>query len=280
MINDKFQSPVSPWDLDLDSGLEARLITWSKWSLYSSSCSLEILRYKLLLEWSMCGHFWDQGLLKGISSKGVEGSRYITRTRLFTPPLEKVLSVSGVLSSNWSHFQLCNAFSSMLYIVPVQSLSCVWLSVPPRTAARHSSLCFIITQSLLKLMSTESVMPSNCLILWHLLLLLPSIFPSIRVFSSKLALWVRWPKHWNFSFSPSNEYPRLISFRTDWFYLLAVQGTLKSLLQYHSSKASILRHTAFRMVQLSHPYMTTEKTIALTRQTFYFTFTFSKFFLW
>ena len=108
----------------------------------------------------------------------------------------------------------------------------------------------------------------------------PQSFPSIRVFSNKLALWVRWPKQWNFSFSPSNEYTRLISFRTDWFYLLAVQGTLKSILQYHSSKASILRHSAFHMVQRSHLYMTTEKTIALTRQTFYFTFTFSKFFLW
>ena len=113
-------------------------------------------------------------------------------------------------------------------------------------------------------------MPSNHLILCHPLLLLPSIFPSIRVFSSESALHIRWPKYGSFSFkiSPSNEHPGLISFRMDWLDLLAVQGTLKSLLQPHSSKASILRHSAFFIVQLSHPYMTTGKTIALTRQTF------------
>ena len=120
-----------------------------------------------------------------------------------------------------------------------------------------------------KLMSTKSVMPSNHLILCHPLLLLPSIFPSIRVFSNELVLHIRWPKDWSFniSISPSNEYPRLISFRMDWLDLLAVPGTLKSLLQHHSSKASILWHSAFFMVQLAHPYLTTEKTIALTRQT-------------
>ena len=114
-------------------------------------------------------------------------------------------------------------------------------------------------------------MPSNHLILCHSLLLLPSIFPSIRVFSKELTLHIRWPKYWGFSFniSPSNEHPELISFRMDWLDLLAVQGTLKSLLQHHSSKASILRHSAFFIVQLSHPYMTTGKTIALTRRTFF-----------
>ena len=119
-------------------------------------------------------------------------------------------------------------------------------------------------------MSIESVMPSNHLILYHPLLFLPLIFPSIRVFSSQLALHIRWPKYWSFSFiiSPSNEYSGLISSTIDWFDLFAVQGTLKSLLQYHSSKASILQHPAFLIVQLSHPYMTTGKTIALTRQTF------------
>ena len=113
-------------------------------------------------------------------------------------------------------------------------------------------------------------MPSNHLILYHPLLLLPSIFPSIRVFSDESALRIRWPKYWSFSFdiSPSNEHPGLISFRMDWLDLLLVQGTLKSLLQQHSSKASILQCSAFFMVQLSHPYMTTGKTIALTRQTF------------
>ena len=119
-------------------------------------------------------------------------------------------------------------------------------------------------------MSTESVMPPNHLILCHPLLLLPSIFPSIRVCSNESALHMRWPKYWSFSFSisPSNEYSGLISFRMDWLDLLAAQGTLKSLLQHHSSKASILLHSTFFIVQLSHPYMTTGKTIALTRRTF------------
>ena len=128
---------------------------------------------------------------------------------------------------------------------------------------------FTISQSLLTLMSIESVMPSNHLILCHHLLLPPSIFPSIRVFSNESALCIKWPKYWTFSFniSPSNEHPGLIC-RMDWLDLLAVQGTLKSLLQHHSSKASILWHSAFFIVQLSYPYMTTGKTIALTRQTF------------
>ena len=119
-------------------------------------------------------------------------------------------------------------------------------------------------------MSIESVMPSSHLILCHPLLLLPSIFPTIRVFSSESALCIRWPKYWSFSFSisPSNERPRLISFRMDWLDLLAVQGTLKSLFQHHSSKSSILWRSDFFVVQLSHPYMTTGKTIALTRRTF------------
>ena len=128
----------------------------------------------------------------------------------------------------------------------------------------------VYSQSLLKLVSIESVMPSNHLILCHPLLLLPSIFPGIRVFSNESVLHIRWPRYWSFSFSmsPSNEYPGLISLRIDWLDLLAVQGTLKSLLQQHSSKASIVQRSAFFMVQLSHPYMTTGKTIALTRQTF------------
>ena len=119
-------------------------------------------------------------------------------------------------------------------------------------------------------MSIESMMPSSNLVLCHPLLLLPSIFPSIRVFSNKSGLCIRWPKYWSFGFriSPSNEYPGLISFRMDWFDLFAAQGTLKSLLLHHSSKASILQHSAFFMVQLSHPYMTTGKTTALTRRTF------------
>ena len=137
------------------------------------------------------------------------------------------------------------------------------------TAAHQASLSITSSQSLLKLMSIELVRASNHLILCHPLLPLPSIFPSIRVFSNESALHIRWPKYWSFSFSisPSNEYSGLISFRMDWLYLLAVQGTLKSLLQHHISKASILC-SAFFIVQLSHPYMTTGKTIALTRWTF------------
>ena len=135
------------------------------------------------------------------------------------------------------------------------------------TAARQDSLSITNSQSLLKLMCIESVMPSNHLILCCPLLLLPSIFPIIRVFSNESVLHIRWPKYWSFCISPSNEYPELISFRTDWLDLLAVQ-MVKSLLQYHSSRASILWCSAFFMVQFLHPYMTTGKTIALTRQTF------------
>ena len=129
-------------------------------------------------------------------------------------------------------------------------------------------LCFTISQSLLKLMSIESMMPSNHLILCHPFLFLPSIIPSIRVFSSESALQIRWPKYWSFSISPANEYSGLISFRIDWFDFLAVQGTLKSLLQHHNSKASFLQHSSFFMVQLLYPYMTAGKTIALTIWTF------------
>ena len=152
----------------------------------------------------------------------------------------------------------------------VQSLSHVRLFATPWTAARQASLSITTTRSLLKLMSIELVMPSNHLILCHPLLLPPLIFPRIRVFSNELALRLRWPKDWSFSFSisPSNDYSGLISFRVDWLDLLAVQGTLKSLLQHHSSKASILWCSAFFIVQLSHPYVTTGKTIALTRHTF------------
>ena len=140
----------------------------------------------------------------------------------------------------------------------------------PWTAALQASLSITNSQSLPKLMSIESMLPSSHLILCHPLLLLPSIVPSIRVFSNESVLRIRWPKYWSFSFSisPSNEYSGMISFRMDWLDLLAVQGTLNSLLQHHSSKALILQHSAFFIVQLSHPYTTTGKTIALTRQNF------------
>ena len=144
------------------------------------------------------------------------------------------------------------------------------LSVVSNSSQLHGLQHARLPWSLLKLMSFESVMPSNHLILCYFLLLLPSIFPSIRVFSSESVLLIRWTKYWSFSFSisPSNEYSGLSSFRMDWLDFLAVQGTLKSLLQHHSSKASVLRCSAFFIVQLSHLYMTTGKTIALTRQTF------------
>ena len=164
----------------------------------------------------------------------------------------------------WKIFDYCLQFSFQLSSVLL--LSCVQLFATPWTAACQASLSITNSRSLLKLMSIESVMPSSHLILCGPLLLLPSIFPSIRVFSNESALCIRWPKYWSFGFSisPFNEYSGLTSFRMDWLDLLAVQGTLNSLLQHHSSKASILRRLAFFIVQLSHPYMTTGKTIALT----------------
>ena len=177
--------------------------------------------------------------------------------------------------SSWSHGLRLWCVSSFLIFclefrnfVVVQSLNCARLFVTPWTAVCQACLSFTVSQNLLKLTSIESVMPSNHLILCHPLLL-PSIFPSIRVFPNEWALYIRWPKYWsfNFSISPSNKYSGLISFRIDWFDLLAVPGILKSLLQHHSSKASILQFSAFFMVQFSHLYMTTRKPIALTRWT-------------
>ena len=170
-----------------------------------------------------------------------------------------MLEIISILKNLTRHSQLS-----------VYSLSCVQLFETPWTAAHQASLSITNSWSLFRLMSVESVIPFNHPILCCPLFLLPSIFPSIRVFSKESFLCIRWPKYWSFSFSisPSNEYSVLISFRIDWFDLLAVQETLKSLLQHHSSKASIVWHTAFFMVQLSHPYMTTGKTIALTRRTF------------
>ena len=149
----------------------------------------------------------------------------------------------------------------------VQSLSHVQLFVTPWTVAHQASLSITNSRSLLKLMSIESLMPSNHLILWRPLLLLPSILPSIRVFSNESVLHIRWPKYWSFNFSigPSNKYSGLISFRMDLLDLLGVQGTHKSLLQHHSPKASIPQRSAFFIVQFSHPYMTTGKIMALTR---------------
>ena len=162
------------------------------------------------------------------------------------------------------------ALISSVQFSSVSSLSCVRLFMTLWTAALQASLSITNSQSLLKLMSIELVMLSLHLILCRPLLFLPSIFPSMRVFSNESVLHIRWPKYWSFSFSisPFNEYLKLISFRMDWLDLLAVQGTLKSLLQNHSSKASILQRSAFSIVRLSYPCMTTRKTIALTRWTF------------
>ena len=171
------------------------------------------------------------------------------------------------ISSVWTSIWATLVYNSA---VVVQSLSHVRFFVAPWIVAPQTSLSIINSWSLSKLMSIELVMPSNHLILCRPLLLLPSIFPSIRVFSNESALCIRWPKYWSFSFntSPSNEHPGLISFRMDWLDLLAVQGTLKGLLQHHSSKASIFQQSAFFTVQHSHPYMTTGKTIALITWTF------------
>ena len=181
------------------------------------------------------------------------------------------------MTSSW--LIICKIYWGLVFIIFIgdtiqpfssdQSLSHVQLSASPWTAARQDSLSITNSQSLPKPMSIELVMPSSHLILCRPLLL-PPIPPSIRVFSNESALRIRSPKYWSFSFniSPSNEHPGLISFRMDWLDLLAVQGTLKSLIQHHSSKASILQCSAFFIVQLSHPYMTTGKTIALTRWTF------------
>ena len=178
------------------------------------------------------------------------------------------------------HKPVCPMGANPLFSIPgygisllfssVQSLSHVRLFETPWTAASQVSLSITNSRSSLKLTSIESVMPSNHLILCHPLLLLPSIFPSIRVFSHESVLHIRWPDYWSFSFSisPSNEYLGMISFRIDWLDLPAVQGTLKSLLQHHSSKGSILWHSGFFVVQLSHLYITTGKNIALTRWTF------------
>ena len=166
--------------------------------------------------------------------------------------------LSGKLAESHTPHHPFDKLSRWRFVV-VHLLSHVWPLWPHKTSAGQASLSFITSRSLLKLMSVESVMPSTHLILYFLLFLLLSIFPSSRVFSSESVLPIRWPKYWSFSISPSNEYSGLISFRMDCFDLLAVHRILKSLLQHHSSKASILRCSAFPIVQLSHPYMTTGK---------------------
>ena len=185
--------------------------------------------------------------------------------RVFSSELAFLIRWSKYCSFNFN-ISPCSEYSGLISFQSVQLLIHVRLFATPWTA----TLSITNSWSLLKFMSIEAVMPSNHLILCHPLLLLPSVFPNIRVFSSESVLHIRWPKYWSFSFniSPSSEYSGLISFRVDWLDLLAVQGTLKSLLQHHSSRASIPCCSAFFIVQLSHPYMTTGKTVALTRRTF------------
>ena len=189
------------------------------------------------------------------------------------PGVNKARPVSPLERTTWIHYSLQSPWICFLTPTPVlfssvQSLSCVRLFATPWNAARQASLSITNSQSAIKLTSIESVMPSSHLILYRPLFLPPPIPPSIIVFSNESTLHIRWPKYWSFSFSiiPSKEHPGLISFRMDWLDLL--EKTLKSLLQHHSSKASILRRSAFFTVQLSHPYTITGKTIALTRRTF------------
>ena len=213
--------------------------------------------HSFLIHSSADGHLGCFHVLDIVNSATWTFHQYIL-SMSFWPTAYKVL---GWQKSSFS------VFHTILPLSSVQSLSRVQLFVTPWTAAHQTSLPIINSQNLLRLMSIESVMSSNHLILCWPRLLLTSIFPIIRVFSNESVLRIRWPKYWSFSFSisPSNEYSGLISFRMDWFDPLAVQGILKSLLQHYSSKASILPHSAFFMVQLSHPYMTTGKTIALTK---------------
>ena len=177
-----------------------------------------------------------------------------------SPPGSPVPGILQARTLEWVAISFSNAWK---WKVKVTSLSCVGLFVTPWTTTGQASLSIANSRSLLKLMSIESVMPFNHLILCHPLLLLPSTFPNIRVFSNELVLYIRWPKYWSFNFniSPSNEYSGLIAFRMGRLDLFEVQGTLKSLLQHHSSIASILRHSAFFIVQLSYPFVTTGKTI-------------------
>ena len=233
--------------------------------------------YNCLCEWlvtQLCPTLWYpiDCNLPGCSVHGILQARILERVAISTSRESSWhrdwTCVSCIASRFFTHWVIREA----LTIVSVQFSSSVVSDslATPWTAVCQASLSISISWRLLKLMSVESVIPSNHLILCCPLLLLPSIFPSITVFSNESVLRIRWPKYWSFSFSinPPNEYSGLISFRMDWLDLLAIQGTLKSLLQHHSSKASILQCSAFFIVQLSHPYMTTGKMIALTRQNF------------
>ena len=233
------------------------------------------MRKMFIITGNFIKYHWCGASLKKLSEHRSKQSPWVCPQQLFTE-LKEVRKVAQNIFNAYGYKlfalfgsgKLCS--SKFPSISSVQSLSCVWLFVTPWTAACQASLSITNSWNLLKLMSTESVMPSSHLILCPPFSPLPSIFPSIKVFSNESVLRIRWPKYWSFSFniSPFNEYSGLISFRINWLDLLAVQGTLKCLLRHHSSKASILQCSTFFVVQLSHPYMTTGKTIALTRRTF------------
>ena len=224
---------------------------------FSSIRLTKIQKFDDIFWWQVCGNKYPLHYsYKSNSTAPVEGNwQHQAKLQMHWPWDVAVLVIA--------------IFSEDTVPVAAQLLSRVWLFATPWTAVRQASLSVTNCWSPPKPMFIESVMPSNHLILCRPFFFLPPIPPSIRVFSSESVLCIRWPKYWSFSFSlsPSNEYSGLISFRMDWLDLLAVQGTFKTLLQHHSSKASILWHSAFFIVQLSHPYMTTGKTIALTRQT-------------
>ena len=231
--------------------------------------------------WNMMRYNLNPKLVSGMTSKPINSQSFPPKSLCFSSLLSWLClpARDSELGVNSSEGGVLMPYLCQWHPRERRTVLCgayLWLShsvvsdfVIPWTATRQASLSFTISQSLLKLRSIESLMPSHHLILCHLLLLLPSIFPSIRVISTESAFHIRWPVYWtSFSFRPSNEYSGLISFRMHWLDLLVVQGTLKSLLQHHNLKASIPQHSAFFMGQLSHPYKTTGKTIALTIQTF------------
>ena len=255
----------TPWPFGRKVGLNLNLITSGQWFNQSCLCNKPSIKIQKR---------WDSESFHVVKHIRIQGEWHDWRSMEASCPFSYTLPHAS-LSSGCFEVMSFSQFNS------VQSLSRVRLFATPWTAAHQTSLSitnspilkckeFLMDKSLSKLMSIELVMPSNHLILHQPFLLLPSIFPRSKVFSNESALRIRWPKYWSFSFniSPSSEHPGLISFRMDWLDLLAIQGTLKSLLQHHSSKASILQCSAFFTVQISHPCMTTGKTIALTRQTF------------
>ena len=241
------------------------LFPWSNQEWAQSSILIQSLKPKSLFLWIL------QYTLQSYSKDFIpQESLFIVSYRIY---ILRLLLLSWDISCTWKNnitWAIKIISRCFIWVSSVQSLSPIWLFVTPWIAAPQASLSITNSRSSLRLMSIESVMPSSILILCCPLPLLPPIPSSIRVFSNESTLRMRWPKYWSFSFSiiPSKEIPGLISFRMDWLDLVAVQGTLRSLLQYHSSKASILWRSAFFTVQLSHPYMTTGKTIALIRRTF------------